>query len=274
MTSAGGPERGPFMQYFVGDFDGKEFKNDNPPDTLLTVDYGDCYYAAIPWNNLPGNKKIYIGWMVPGPQETYPWKGQMSIPRDFGLRQTNRGIRLVQQPTSIIKNGLAKLSNKRVAEMKDLKMSDHQEISIGKDHAIQGNSYWLDAELMVEPGTTAGFRIAQKKDKDNKIISETEIGYDASKNQIYVDRSNAGNGKIRKDKLRQTIDLANKTGKVRLEILFDKSSLEVFVNDGEQVLSTYTFPDEDANLLSAFSVGGSALIKSLTVWDLSKINQD
>ena len=74
--------------------------------------------------------------------------------------------------------------------------------------------------------------------------------------------------------MRQTIELANKTGKVRLEILFDKSSLEIFVNDGEQVLSTYTFPDEDANLLSAFSVGGSALINSLTAWDLSKINKD
>ena len=124
--------------------------------------------------------------------------------------------------------------------------------------------------MVVAPGTVAGFRIAEKKDNDNKIIAETEIGYDALKNQLYVDRSNAGNGKIKKDKLRQTIDLTNEAGKVRLEILFDKSSLEIFVNDGEKVLSTYTFPDEGANLLSAFAVGGSALIKSLTVWDLSK----
>ena len=96
--SAGGPKRGPFMQYFVGEFDGTNFKNDNPPDSLLTVDYGDCFYAAIPWNNLPDDKKIFIGWMVPGPQETYPWKGQMSIPRDLGLSKTDQGIRLVQQP--------------------------------------------------------------------------------------------------------------------------------------------------------------------------------
>ena len=143
-----------------------------------------------------------------------------------------------------------------------------------KEHAIQGNSYWLDAELVIEPGITAGFRIAQKKDSDNKTISETEIGYDALKNQLYVDRSNAGTGKIKNDKLRQTIDLANEAGKVRLQILFDKSSLEIFVNNGEKVLSTYTFPDENANLLSAFAVGGSALIKFLTVWDLSKINKD
>ena len=41
-------------------------------------------------------------------------------------------------------------------------------------------------------------------------------------------------GKIKKDKSRQTIDVTNPGGKVRLEILFDKSSLEVFVNDGER----------------------------------------
>ncbi len=83
VNSAAGRERGTYMQYFVGDFDGKVFKNDNPPETVLTLDYGDSFYAAIPWNNLPDDKKIFIGWMVPGPQETYPWKGQMSIPRDL-----------------------------------------------------------------------------------------------------------------------------------------------------------------------------------------------
>ena len=76
MTSAAGHVRGTFMQYFVGDFDGKEFKNDNPPATVLPVDYGDTFYAAIPWNNLPDDKKLFIGWMVlPGPQEASPWKG-------------------------------------------------------------------------------------------------------------------------------------------------------------------------------------------------------
>jgi fructan beta-fructosidase len=273
MTSAAGHVKGTFMQYFVGDFDGKEFKNDNPQDTVLTVDYGDTFYAAIPWNNLPGNKKLFIGWMVPGPQETYPWKGQMSIPRDLGLKETRKGIRLIQQPSSIIKSELTKLSNKRMIEMKDLKISNQEKLIEGRD-IIQGDSYWLDAELVVGQGATAGFKIAQKKDGSNKTISETEISYDALKNQLYVDRSNAGTGKIKKDKLRQTIDLTNEGGKVKLEILFDKSSLEIFVNNGEQVLSTYTFPDEGANLLSAFANGGNTLIKSLTIWDLSKVNKD
>jgi levanase/fructan beta-fructosidase len=62
----------------------------------------------------------------------------------------------------------------------------------------------------------------------------------------------------------------SKNGKIKFEILFDKSSLEVFVNDGEQVLTTYVYPGKDSDLLSAFSFGGQTLIKSLKVWDMAK----
>ena len=59
---------------------------------------------------------------------------------------------------------------------------------------------------------------------------ETKIGYDAVKQQIFVDRSLAGDEKIRKENIRKTIDLQNPTGTIRMEILVDKSSLEVFFN--------------------------------------------
>ena len=58
--------------------------------------------------------------------------------------------------------------------------------------------------------------------------------------------------------------------KIRLEILVDKSSLEVFVNNGEKVLTTHIYPDEGADQLAAFSLGGKAIINSLTIWDMSK----
>ena len=155
-------------------------------------------------------------------------------------------------------------------EMQALQL-DNKEISISKDSISSGNSWWLEAELNVKPGATAGFKIAQKKDSIGNTIEETEIGYNATKNQVYVDRSKSGNDKIRKDKIRQTIDLINKNSKVKLEILFDKSSLEVFVNNGEAALTTYIYPSKGADLLSAFSTGGNTLIKSLKIWNLSEI---
>jgi fructan beta-fructosidase len=269
VNSAGGPKRGSFMQYYVGDFDGKTFKNDNPPYKELTVDYGDCLYAAIPWNNLPENKKIFIGWMTPGPQSTYPWKGQMSIPRDLSLGKTEHGIRLLQQPSSIIKNELASLPADRKIEMKNVEVSN-RELSMGDRITLSANSYWIDAEWSIKSGKNVGFKIAQLKDKRNKTIAETIVGYDVTKHQIYVDRSHSGKGKINENKSRQIIELENENDKINLQILVDKSSLEVFVNNGEKVLTTHIYPDEGADQLAAFSFGGKAMISSLTIWDLSK----
>lgn len=273
VTSAAGQERGVFMQYFTGDFDGKRFKNDNPSVTELTVDYGDSFYAAIPWNNLPAEKKIFIGWMVPGSQQTYPWKGQMSIPRDLGLKRTRQGVRLIQQPSLVIKNNLAKFSQNNMLEIKNFKLAN-KEIQISKQQITKSNSYWIEADLNVEKDASAGFKIAQKKGGHNNLSEETVIGYNALKNQVYVDRSKSGNEKIRKDKIRQSINLDSAPGKVKLEILFDKSSIEIFVNNGEKVLTTYIFPGDNATVLSAFSTGGNAVIKSLKIWDMLKTHLD
>jgi levanase/fructan beta-fructosidase len=230
MNSAAGGKRGVFMQYFVGDFDGKDFKSDNPADTVLTVDYGDCFYAAIPWNNAPQDAKILVGWMIPPKQETYPWRGQFSIPRDLSLVKTAAGYRLRQQPAAVIKVPAGTKS------------------SLEK---LTGNSYWLDAEWDLNGASAVGFTLA----------GGTTVGYDAATHLLYVDR-NSG------DRLTAPVD----GGKhIRLQVLFDNSSLEVFVNGGEQVLTTYVYPAVGATGCSTFATGGSAAIKNMQVWDLSKI---
>lgn len=272
VTSAAGRERGIYEQYFVGSFDGKTFSNDNPADTVLTIDYGDSFYAAIPWNNLPSGKKIFIGWMVPQAQETYPWRGQMSIPRDLSLRTTKDGIRLCQQPAAVIKNNLSKLSSNNEIDLKNIQV-DGTDINIFKGKNIKGNAYWLEAELAVEPNANAGFNIAVKKDKDNKVINATMIGYDAATHKVYIDRSNSGNEKFNAKNERLAVGINEINGKIKLELLLDKSSLEVFVNDGEKVLTTYVFPVTGADEVSAFSIGGNTLIKSLKTWNLSTIKQ-
>ncbi|MEP6746673.1 MAG: glycoside hydrolase family 32 protein [Bacteroidota bacterium] len=267
--SAAGAERGVFIQYFVGTFDGKTFRNDNPDNLILPVDYGDCFYAAIPWNEIPQHKQIYIGWMVPPPQPTYPWRGQMSVPRDLTLRQTKEGLRLIQKPTAVIQNNLAKLSGKDF-ELTNVKISDTEK---NIPSGLSGNAYWLDAVLTVTPGTNAGFKIARQKDKDGKIIQETIVGYNTSSGKIYVDKTNSGAAKPDKDKLLLTTDMPNTGNTIRLQILFDKSSLEVFCNNGEKVVTTYIFPGETATGLSVFAEHGSAIIKSLKIWDLSGVNK-
>lgn len=264
--SAAGGERGVFESYYVGEFDGKEFKNDNPAEKILPLDYGDTHYAAIPWNNLPGKEKTYIGWMIPNPEPTYPWRGQMSIARDLSLKQTKDGYRIVQQPAAVITKNLDKLSNNQITKLSNTKLSGQE-----KTIAIKGNAYWLDAELSVEPGTIAGFKVAQQKDGD-KTIAETVISYDAANKQVIVDRTNAGGGKVNTNRLKQSMPVESDGKTIRLTILMDKSSLEVFVNNGEAALTTYIYPGENSDGIAAFATGGTATIKTLKAWDLSKTN--
>jgi levanase/fructan beta-fructosidase len=271
MNSFGGTGK-PLMQYFIGDFNGKTFINDNPSDKILYVDYGDCFYAAIPWNNIPDNKNLFIGWMVPSAQQTYPWRGQMSIPRELSLVETKEGIRLAQQPSPMIENILDRLSGKPANELKDIKVSNGEK-PVGENGVTKGNAYWIDAELVATPGSTAGFRIAVKKDENNKIISATEIGYNSAKHQWYVDRSHSGSqvNNIKPDNRLQTIDEQVDPDKIKLKILIDKSSLEVFFGDQGKVLTTYIFPDEGSDNLMLFANDGTVNLKSGKIWNLSGI---
>jgi fructan beta-fructosidase len=261
MNSAAGGQRGVFMQYYVGEFDGKTFVNDNASDTVLTVDHGDCFYAAIPWNNMPDDGKVLIGWMIPGKHKTAPWTGQMSISRDMSLKKTADGYRLLQEPAGIVRKALPA----DFVEKKDVAVSG--EVGVN----VSGNAYWLDAEMDLGTATTAGFKLAQGKDGSGKVVSETVIGYDKVKQEIFVDRSRSSSNGVKPERTRQTVSLTRGGDKIRLRILFDKSSLEVFVNDGEQVLTTYIYPDEGATGCAVFAEGGNAVVRDLKIWDLSKL---
>jgi fructan beta-fructosidase len=244
MNSAAGGKRGVFMQYFVGDFDGRTFKNDNAADTVLTVDYGDCFYAAIPWNNAPKDARILVGWMIPPKQETYPWRGQFSIPRDLSLVKTAAGYRLQQQPTAVVRQAVAG-------------MPGGGRSSLDK---LTGNSYWLDAEwdLSGDVAVGAAGNAASDAAVGFKLAGGVVVGYDAGLHQVYIDR---GKGS------RLTAPVGD-AKRIRLQVLLDNSSLEVFVNGGEQVLTTYVYPAVGAGGCSTF---GKATPKSIQVWDLSKI---
>jgi len=50
--------------------------------------------------------------------------------------------------------------------------------------------------------------------------------------------------------------------------------LEIFVNRGRKVLSTNIYPDEEADLLSAFAMAGKCIFSNVKIWDLSGLNKE
>lgn len=257
FVSCGG-DHGPLMQYWVGDFDGITYKNDNPAETELTVDYGDAFYAAIAWRDSPTKKNILLGWLQNGRRETAPWKGQMAIPHDLLLRQTSGGLRLIQLPSSVVTSALS-IYTDGVPEVKNDLILYDQTVMLSSDGKYDNNTNWIDAEFAVEQGK-AGFNVAANKDGSKKVV----IGYDAAKQQLYVDCSASEQGAKSPENMVLRAPMRSAAGIVKLKVLIDKSSLEVFGNDGEKVISTMIYPDNEATGLSVFA-DGKAILKSLKV---------
>ena len=92
----GGFQIGSGTQYFVGQWNGKEFIADDVQTRW--IDFGRDNYAGVTFSNAPDNKRIFLGWMsnwdyavkVP----TDPWRSAMTVPRELSLQ----GNTLVQKP--------------------------------------------------------------------------------------------------------------------------------------------------------------------------------
>ncbi len=257
FVSCGG-DHGPLMQYYVGDFNGTTFKDTNDDDKVLTVDYGDAFYAAIAWRDAPENKKVLLGWLQNGRKETYPWKGQMSIPRDLSLKTTDEGLRLIQSPSAVVSQAISKLVKPSVFPAHAVNGT----LALTGKKAF-GKSTWIDVEFELHDAKKVGFLLAEEKGTTKKVA----IGYDAVKQQLYIDCTGSETENKDAVNLIQTAPLKPVNGVVRLQILLDRSSLEVFGNGGEKVISTMIYPDKKATNNILFS-DGKALVKSLKIWDL------
>lgn len=103
----GGYQIGSGTQYFIGQWNGKEFIADDLQTRWL--DFGRDNYAGVTFSNAPDNKKIFLGWMsnwhYAGKVPTNPWRSAMTLPRELSLQ----GDRIIQTPV-IHPNGFPEVS--------------------------------------------------------------------------------------------------------------------------------------------------------------------
>lgn len=255
----GGVAGGSGGQYFVGNFDGKIFTNDNPATTKLFVDSGKDFYAGVTFSDLPKNdgRRILLGWMsnwdYAQKEPTAPWRTAQSIPRELKLKQTPAGLRLMQTP---------------VAELKSLRGSviktSNLNLSNGKTQSIaSGEALEISGEFSVGKDSSATIRIHTGND-------ETLIGYDNGK--IFIDRTKSGNVDFdSKFTGRHEVSLPPQQGKIKLHIFVDRSSVEVFGNDGEAVLTDRIFPASNQQMIELRNTGANTKCLSFNVWQLKAI---
>ena len=251
------------MQYFVGEFDGEKFINENDGATVLRPDYGPEYYAAISFNQLPAAQlPAAIGWInnwnYANDIPTTPWKGAMTLPRTMRVKKTGNNWILVQQPVAAIK------------QLRQPLLLQLNKKAIDGVELIRAKSVQCEIALSIEPGSTgkSGIRLAAGNDH------YFEIGYDAEKQELYIDRSKTAQQSFNKnfEKLsRYAVPLPLNKKPLKLSIYLDNSIAEVFANDGEAVLTTQFFNAAAATGMALFSEGGKSQLLSLQVWPMKGI---
>lgn len=254
-------------QFFVGDWEGTQFVPDESISggDIIWADYGTDFYAAISWSNIPEDdgRRLWVGWMnnwlYANDIPTDPWRSAQSVPRSIHLETIDGNIKVVQRPVE-------ELQSLRENHTQVENITVTEGIHSLDDHGLSGKAYEFIAEFNPENADVVGFSL---RSGDNE---ETLVGYDADAGTVFVDRTNSGEDDFYEGFAQRNDAPVNlKDGKIKLHVFVDWSSVEVFVNDGETVITNRIFPDPDSQGISMFAEGGEASIENLDFWTLSSI---
>jgi sucrose-6-phosphate hydrolase SacC (GH32 family) len=220
-------------RYLIGQFHGREF---TPESELLPSCFGANDYAAQTFSDVPDEdgRRIQIAWMRGGQYPGMPFNQQMTVPRVLTLRTTTDGIRLFIEP---------------VEELKILRGREHRRA----DWVLNETPVALDGVAGELFDIEAVFELGQ---------AET-IGLDVRGHRIEY--SVAGR---ELSALGRKAPLEPEDGRIVLRILVDRTSVEVFANEGRVQMANCFLPDDDQRDLKVFATGGPAKAASVAVWEL------
>lgn len=220
-------------RYLVGRFDGRTFTPESGPHALH---HGNCFYASQTFNGAPDGRRVLIAWgtvSLPG----MPFNQMMDFPVELTLRPTEEGLRLFANPV----RELASL-HARAWQWQDLALPAGERTLPG----VKGELLHLQAELEVGDATALGL-----------TVRGVPITYDAKAQRLTCAGSSA--------------PLKPEAGRIRLEVLVDRASVEVFANDGRVYLPVGVLPAVKERGVALFAREGTARVHSLRVWCLRSI---
>jgi sucrose-6-phosphate hydrolase SacC (GH32 family) len=234
-------------------------------EPALWFDYGKDCYAAVSWSDVPESdgRRLWLGWMsnwqygqdVP----TAPWRSAMTIPRELGLRRTREGIRLTQKPVreleSLRDHGFA---------IKDVDTATAN--TWLRTNQIQGDQLELSVSFGPASEGEQGLRVLTGANE------ETVIGVDRAHGRVFVDRTKSGLVSFSPNfPGAQDAPLVAADAPVKLHVFVDACSVEVFVNDGERVLTDLVYPSPESRGVELMSSNGGMKVRALEIWKLKSV---
>lgn len=208
----GGPSGGSATQYFVGDFDGHKFTCESKPEVTKWMDYGKDHYATVTFDNAPNGRHVALAWMsnwqYANQVPTLQYRSANSIPRDLGLFEYEGNTYCSVTPSEEITAARSKKPSKSLSEACEMVVN------------LKGDA-----------------TITLSNSKGEKVV----MTYKAKDETFSMDRTLSGKTDFSSDFA--AITTAPVYGKMnKLRIFIDKSSIEVFDNDGKMAMTNLVFP--------------------------------
>ncbi|MFS0868705.1 PfkB family carbohydrate kinase [Paenibacillus xylanilyticus] len=251
-------------QYFIGEFDGVTFINDNSADHIMWLDYGRDNYAGVTWSDIPekDGRRVIIGWMsnwkYANETPTGTWRGSMTLPRTLALSSQDEGVVLTQMPVREIEQ-----LRKDPMSWSDVRVTAETPFS----HKISDDL--LEIEVDIDMGSSDEVQIIMKSTGE----SETVIGYDSMREWLFIDRTKSGLTDFHSSfPCNHGASMSQEKGKIKLHIWLDRNAVEVYGNDGLVVLTDQIFPDAPMDSISIISKSGQAKLNLLHIHALQSIH--
>jgi fructan beta-fructosidase len=220
-------------RYLVGRFDGRVFTPATGPHEL---NRGNCFYASQTFNGIPpkDGRRILVPWgqmATPG----MPFNQMMGLPVELTLNTMPDGPRLHAYP---------------VKELLSLHKGVHkiapQPLRPGDNPLAAFQAELADLSLVVEPGDAGEIELN---------VRGLPIIYDRAKEEIAFQNRKA--------------HLPALNGAIRLRVLMDRTSVDIFGNDGSLYMPMGVIAQQDNRSLSLSCRGGTARVLSLQAAELN-----
>ena len=212
------------------------------------LDYGFDFYAPQTFLDENG-QRILIGWMglpdINYPTDADGWAHCLTIPRVLTIESGN----LKQRPIKALE-----------------KLRTNEETALGyankftrQLHPYEGKQFELIIDILENEATEVYFEVRTSK------TESTLITYNKREQKLTLDRSESG-------QLPEPVEGTTRstyldTPLSKLQLFVDTSSVEIFCNDGERVMTTRIFTDENATGIKTSTESGQTYLK-FTKYDL------
>ena len=254
----GGPNGGSVTQYFIGDFDGKEFHADPLPYPLW-IDWGVDNYAGVTFGNVEG-RHVFMGWMSNWNYSNFTptryYRNAMTLPRELSLKHNGNHLFLASRPAAEVY-----AAHKQATEPVDIKVKGKAYIGDLMD-GFDG-AYGMTMRLTPKGNGEYGFRLC------NSLGEYAEFRFDPAEGTLTLDRSKSGKVDFSERYITTPIVTPVPEAKsYELELYVDKHSTELFINDGDVVFTNCVFPNESYDSIEFFSDGKTLKAEDVTVYKM------